>query len=140
VVLDEGEKVDFMEQNVAEQRARARVKLGVESDLRRFESQLRAYKGDEDCATNAQNTFEEGIKTVQLESELTEEEKENFKLRFIEEMIADCKYDADVAEHWAKLAAEGLEHQKPVVTEAFAASVKQGRPRLQSGSQGPIQK
>ena len=89
-----------METNVAEQRAIERVKLGVESDLRGFQSQLRVYKGDEDCATNAQNTFDQGLKTAKLEGELTEEEKENFKSRFIEEMMADCKYDADVAAHW----------------------------------------
>jgi len=85
-----------MEQNVAEQRDQARVRLGIEGDLRRFQSKMRAWKEDEDCETNARKAYAQGLEAAGLAAELTEEEQENFETRFVEEMIADCKYDPDI--------------------------------------------
>jgi cathepsin B len=123
--LQESKSEEYIqiEQNVAEQRAIARVKLGIEGDLRRFKSKIRAYREDEDCQANAEKAFLEGLDAANLTGELSEEEKENFRARFVEEMLADCKYDADVVAHWVELVAEGLEHQKPIVTQAFVDSV-----------------
>jgi cathepsin B len=112
-----------LEQNVAEQRALARVKLGIENDLRRFRSQMSAYRENEDCESNAAQAFDDAIEVANLTAELTEEEKVNFKARFTEEMLADCKYDADIVAHWVALAADALEHQKPMVTQAFVESI-----------------
>merc|ERR1719247_3779194 len=38
-------------------------------------------------------------------------------------MLYDCKHDPQIVANWQKDVADGLEHQKPIVTEAFAASV-----------------
>jgi len=84
---------------------------------------MRAWKEDEDCETNARKAYAQALEAAGLGAELTEEEKENFGARFVEEMIADCKYDPDIVANWVKDTAEALEHQKPIVTEAFAASV-----------------
>jgi len=112
-----------MEQNVAEQRDTARVRLGIEGDLRKFQSSMRAWKEDEDCETNARKAYDEAVQAAGLAAELTEEEQANFASRFVEEMLADCKYDPDIKANWVKDVSEALEHQKPIVTEAFAASV-----------------
>jgi len=50
-----------MEQNVAEQRDTARARLGIEGDLRKFQSSMRAWKEDEDCETNAMKAYKEAV-------------------------------------------------------------------------------
>jgi hypothetical protein len=76
--LQESKSEEYIqiEQNVAEQRAIARVKLGIEGDLRRFKSKIRAYREDEDCQANAEKAFLEGLDAANLTGELSEEEKE----------------------------------------------------------------
>jgi len=91
-----------MEQNVAEQRDTARARLGIEGDLRKFQSSMRAWKEDEDCETNARKAYDEAVKAAGLAAELTEEEQANFASRFVEEMLADCKYDPDIKANWVK--------------------------------------
>ena len=47
------------DESIAKERTGTRVKLEIESDLRRLDaSRYRAYQPNEDCKTNAANTFE----------------------------------------------------------------------------------
>jgi hypothetical protein len=47
----------------------------------------------------------------------------SFDSRFNEEMQFDCKHDPKIIANWQTQVAAGLEHQKPVVTEALIASL-----------------
>lgn len=115
-------KVEALADSVVEERKRARKKLVIEADLS-SSLKVRAWRSDEDCETNAANTFDQALHEADLDKELTDSEKEHFKTRFINEMLANCKYDVEIAAHWIEKAAEAVEHQKPVTTEAIVKSI-----------------
>jgi len=120
--LNAVEELLVLSDATVEKRKAARVKLGIESDLS-VTVQVRAWQPDEDCALNADKTFDEALQAADLDKELTNEEKSSFKEHFIQEMLADCKYDPEIATTWVEKAAKGMENQKPAATEAFVASI-----------------
>lgn len=113
----------FVSYQTAVARHQARVKLTIEQDFSKFDaSYYRAWKDDEDCFNNSANGFDQFVQTLDLRANLTDEEYAGFRARFVDEMEYDCKHDTDIVSNWQTDLAAALEHERPVMTAALAAS------------------
>lgn len=108
---------------VVQNREHARSKLRIESDMRQMSLSIRSYRDDDNCTANAESAFADAIAQSDLASELTDSEAEEFKKRFIQEMLFECKKDGEIQAHWTAKVAAALEHEKPVMTDALAKSI-----------------
>eukprot|EP00928_Gymnodinium_smaydae_P035205 TRINITY_DN2481_c0_g1_i1.p1 TRINITY_DN2481_c0_g1~~TRINITY_DN2481_c0_g1_i1.p1 ORF type:complete len:730 (+),score=113.37 TRINITY_DN2481_c0_g1_i1:67-2190(+) len=106
-------------------RERVRAKLVIEQDLSKLDkSHFRAWAKDESCHTNAMNAFDAVLNAnADLKQQFDDDEREQFKARFVEELDIDCKHDDHASDHWEALVRAAIEHQKPAFTQALADSI-----------------
>jgi len=101
-------------------RAKSRARLLIESDFRTLHSSsIRAYHADEDLVTNINNTWTHFVATTNITAELTAEELELFRERFVDGMELLAKHNGTDPSDWMREVAEALNDEKPALSQAF---------------------
>mmetsp|Transcript_77858 Transcript_77858/g.174547 ORF Transcript_77858/g.174547 Transcript_77858/m.174547 type:complete len:741 (-) Transcript_77858:51-2273(-) len=117
-------------------RDRARVKLGLERNLAELDSShYRAWKDGETCAENAQAAFEEFMETSGVGSELSDDERQHYEARVVDEMVYDCKHHGQSPTVWLADLRVALEQDKPIFTHSMASSINGASMSFQTAMQ-----
>jgi len=125
IKADSAAGVSIVHSSVATERARARVRLGIEKDLSKMGKHVyRAWDIDQDCAENADEAFDHFLIMTNLSTELLSNETEHWKARVVSELEAMCKLhdpdQGDQADSWLGDFMKALQQEKPVITQAIA--------------------
>jgi len=137
-----GARVDAVQEAVEQpsgeevaKRLAARTKLHIEKDLSTYitahlpRGAKPSGKHSPDRAAGV--LFDHVVESSNMEKELTAQEREAFRARFVAKMVAEAKEDQEAEKGWTleyiQEAQAALESQKPVVTEAFANSLNEAK-------------
>jgi hypothetical protein len=121
----EMDSVFTREMRQAMARDRARVKMRVEQDLSKLsDKHYSPWDSSADCHDNADQSFDNFIDTSNLNEEMSAAEITCFRTFFDEHVVATCKSNTNpTPDEWDELIKEAFEDEKPVLTEAMAASI-----------------